>query len=413
MSPYYFHFTSIITFILYFQPDRASWERTGAGARDGPAMLDQVASIKRSMPDFPIIANGNVITYKDVVANRKLTGADGIMSAEGMLDNPALYLPRLGNKNNDDDDDDDAAGNDINVQVPVYSPLRENVVIYTSTGDTSTEKAKRKLQKKLREVEAIEKKVKELGMASINDDQRQKLEAKSKIQAEINLIENTNRSKPLASDALTDVATQHRITSVKLTDLMKAGENKLVLAREYLSLVQLYPTKIRSVTFHVRRMCKEVLEQYQLMEECIASTSVNEVESVLTKCERYIQHPNTFHYDREKAEREKEALAAKRREEGKRKAYEERMTRKAKREGLSDLGYYLRIGAEVPTVEIITELKSVSKEERLAVWKKDHSQHCIAFHFDDGGCKRDRACAFMHVEARGGEEFIAGDEVAG
>jgi len=34
--------------------------RTGAGARDGPAMLDQVAVIKREFPDFPIIANGNI-----------------------------------------------------------------------------------------------------------------------------------------------------------------------------------------------------------------------------------------------------------------------------------------------------------------------------------------------------------------
>lgn len=160
-------------------------------------------------------------------------------------------------------------------------------------------------------------------------------------------------------------------------------------------------------------MCKGILEQYQLMEECIASTTVDEVELVLSKCEQYIQHPDTFHYDREKAARDMEALAAKRREEGKRKAYEERMTRKAKREGLSDLGYYLRIGAEVPTVDIITRLKLLSKEDRVAVWKKDHSQHCMAFHFDDGGCKRDRACAFLHVEANDGNEFVADDEVAG
>ena len=47
------------------------------------------------MPNFPIISNGNVITYDDVVSNKMVTGADGIMSAEGILDNPALYLPRL------------------------------------------------------------------------------------------------------------------------------------------------------------------------------------------------------------------------------------------------------------------------------------------------------------------------------
>ena len=54
------------------------------------------------------------------------------------------------------------------------------------------------------------------------------------------------------------------------------------------------------------------------------------------------------------AARDMEALAAKRRAEGKRKAYEERMTRKSKREGLSDLGCYLHFCAEVPTADIIT-----------------------------------------------------------
>lgn len=371
-------------------------------------MLDQIALIKRSMPDFPIISNGNVITYEDVVANRRFTGADGIMSAEGMLDNPALYLPRLRSVVQDD-----AADRDIDVPVPIYSPLNNNIGMCASLGNKSTEKAKRKLQKKLREVEVIEKKVKELGVESINDDQRIKLQAKSKIQTELQDIENSNGVNPAYAGACSDETTQQQTMSVKLSDLTAAADNKLLLAREYLALVRMYPTKIRSVIFHVRRMCKELLERYQLMEECIACTTLGEVDSVLSKCEQYIHHPNTFHYDREKAARDMEAFAAKRREEGKRKAYEERMTRKAKREGLSDLGYYLRMGAEVPTVEIITRLKSVSKEDRLAVWKKDHSQHCMSFHFDDGGCKRDRACAFLHVDAKSGDEFIADDEVAG
>lgn len=55
------------------------------------------------------------------------------------------------------------------------------------------------------------------------------------------------------------------------------------------------------------------------MEECIASTTVDDDEKVLTKCEQYIQHPSTFHYNREKAARDMEALAAKHREEGKHK----------------------------------------------------------------------------------------------
>jgi tRNA-dihydrouridine synthase 1 len=43
----------------------------------------------------PIIANGNVIDWKDVVDNRAETGADGIMSAEGLLNDPTLFSQAL------------------------------------------------------------------------------------------------------------------------------------------------------------------------------------------------------------------------------------------------------------------------------------------------------------------------------
>ena len=35
--------------------------------------------------DIPVIANGNVITWSDVMDNLHMTRADGIMSAEGLL----------------------------------------------------------------------------------------------------------------------------------------------------------------------------------------------------------------------------------------------------------------------------------------------------------------------------------------
>lgn len=41
---------------------RASFERKGAGARDGAAMLDQILKVRQALgPDFPLIANGNVM----------------------------------------------------------------------------------------------------------------------------------------------------------------------------------------------------------------------------------------------------------------------------------------------------------------------------------------------------------------
>jgi len=388
------------------------------------------------MPDFPILSNGNVKTYDDVLCNMERTGADGIMSAEGILDNPALYLPRLGDAVDD---------GDRMVPIPVLSPLLrydddviDDVIDDDDDDDRrlrgrgppaardddgrggGSEKAARKLRKKLREVDAIEEKIRESGDGGINDDQRRKLAAKSRMLTELRELEDRSgrRRRPPPSAAIDrrrdDAATcPPRTESVRLSELYEAASDKLALAREYLSLVRSYPMKIRSVTFHVRRMCKDVLERYQLMEECVSCGTVDEVEAVIRKCDAYTKDPDTFRYDKLRAERDKEALEAKRREEGKRSAYAGRMTRKAKREGLADLEHYLRIGAEVPSVEIIERLRRAPREERLAAWKKDHSQHCMAYHLEEGGCKRDRACAFLHVPAKDARKFDEDDEVAG
>lgn len=58
--------------------------------RDGPAHLEQVNPIKKVLR-IPVLANGNVRSWEDVQANLESTGADGIMSAEGILDDPCLF----------------------------------------------------------------------------------------------------------------------------------------------------------------------------------------------------------------------------------------------------------------------------------------------------------------------------------
>lgn len=73
------------------------------------------------------------------------------------------------------------------------------------------------------------------------------------------------------------------------------------------------------------------------------------------------------------------------------------MKRKAKREGLT-ADHYLRIGAAPPTKAEIDGLKALPKEQAMALWKKDHAQHCYDFHFNQHGCLRDRTCAFLHSE---------------
>lgn len=246
--------------------------RTGAGARDGLAHLDQVQAIKAALPHVPVIANGNIRCFDDVIANLDSTGADGVMSAEGILDNPALFV--------------------------------ENVENAPSTLD---------------------------------------------------------------------------------------------LAAEYLELAEQYPVKLKSLVFHIRRMCCKQLEKYQLMEECLGATGLAELVQVVQQMRTY-EHQGGFKFDPHKQRRAQDALARKKSEEGKRNAYEDRMKRKAKREGL-DPCHYLNLGAVNPTEEELDHLRKLPKEKAFELWKKNHSQHCYSYHFDAGGCPRDRTCAFLHADA--------------
>ena len=58
--------------------------------RDGPAHLDQIALIKQRL-SIPVITNGNVRNAVELVQSLQITGADGAMTAEGALDDPAIF----------------------------------------------------------------------------------------------------------------------------------------------------------------------------------------------------------------------------------------------------------------------------------------------------------------------------------
>eukprot|EP00300_Choanocystis_sp_HF-7_P007826 c15537_g1_i1.p1 GENE.c15537_g1_i1~~c15537_g1_i1.p1 ORF type:complete len:297 (+),score=40.51 c15537_g1_i1:29-919(+) len=58
--------------------------------RVGPADLNAIKQIKAAVA-VPVIANGNVRSFRDVQRNWLETECDGIMSAEAVLANPALF----------------------------------------------------------------------------------------------------------------------------------------------------------------------------------------------------------------------------------------------------------------------------------------------------------------------------------
>ena len=58
--------------------------------RDGAAHLDQVRAIKQRL-SIPVLTNGNVRNAAELMETLASTGCDGVMSAEGALDDPAIF----------------------------------------------------------------------------------------------------------------------------------------------------------------------------------------------------------------------------------------------------------------------------------------------------------------------------------
>lgn len=268
------------------------------------------------------------MTYQDCLDNIMFTGADGIMSAEGLLDDPALFARKSNSS--------------------VHS-------VVGNAGDECDIENKNKNEVKKNKDEKMKNNDKKSSGKKSQDDKK---------------------------------FAECRSDDVEIPD-------KLHLALQYLDLADKYPVKMKSVIFHIRRICRQEFTDYQLMEDCVSSKSIDEVRKVVLEAVQYKEKKN-FVFDKDKEKKAKEIIEKRKREEGKRKEFEARMIRKAKRENKEDLRFYLSKGAENPSTEKLLELKKLPKEVGFEIWKSNYSQHCYNYHFEAIGCHRDRTCSFLH-----------------
>eukprot|EP00439_Symbiodinium_sp_Y106_P021404 s1809_g2.t1 len=252
----------------------ARYRGTPTHRRDGPAHLDQVRAIKKVVR-VPILSNGNIKSWEDVVANLELTQADGVMSAEGLLDDPCIFA---------------------------------------GSGEVDSKKALRKVEKKLRQVQKLLER--QASGASLNAEELQKVATRKQLRKE---------RKSLSSSGEVEEGVQLRVP----TD----GLEKARVYLDYVSRFQPAPP-LSTIIFHCRRMAKAELTEFQLLEDFKSSKSFQEMCELLSKAEAFKRSPGSFRASKEKEQRDRELRAQQAYEVECRRKYEQRMARKAARLGL-------------------------------------------------------------------------------
>jgi tRNA-dihydrouridine synthase 1 len=386
--------------------------------RDGAAHLDQVAAIRASMPPhFPILSNGNVRSGEDVVDNLRFTKCDGVMTAEGILDDPSIFATAaLGGEGAQ-------SGGGLEAAAAQAAFAKQQRVAEKAAAQEALESARASggIVEAKKEGKAAK------APAGLEVNQLNKIKSKPELLLQLDALPQ----EPGAAEGETAAADGRKSPAVlcvqrpckrpKFLPAVPAPPpaassssgaaavapsqlvDKLSLASEYLDCVDQYPASapLSTVIFHVRRIARSELNSYQLMQSMNRAESVKAVRDLINCCHVYQSGKAKFVFDPLLEEAEREAAERKKREEGKRKAFEARMVRKAKREGKEDLSFYLKTGLTPPSKSDIVEVQSMSEADRMAAWKQRFGQHCMAYHCLGAatGCQRDRSCAFLHADA--------------
>ena len=234
----------------------------------------------------------------------------------------------------------------------------------------------------------------------------------------------------------------------------------LDLADEYLALAATHRPTLRCVVFHLRRMTFHPLRRFEMretLENLSLGAAVTEKQrdsaikdAALASCAALIRRLRDYSAGRlafvpkavtaaptaeeaaamsvkasgrvaEAAARAKRAAAGARASSdagaaaaaattaaaavaacaAKRASFEQMQRKKAKRQGLPE-DHFLKQGRTPPTVSVVASVRAMGETARMAFWREHHGQHCIMHHMSPSGvCEVSRAwgCGFLHEAA--------------
>ena len=205
----------------------------------------------------------------------------------------------------------------------------------------------------------------------------------------------------------------------------------LDLADQYLALAAAHPPPagITCVTFHLRRLCRDLLTQYELLTPLLAATTLAGAARGVARCRELADGRATFvaggppfvaeppeekalhaalarHPGLTPAEGRRRRARRRRRRARGRASFEERMVKRARAEGLADDQTYVRAGLTPPSSADVAAARAMGAAEQRTWWAARFGRHCREAHID-GRCPWEldpRGCGYLHPGEPAGDD---------
>ena len=228
--------------------------------RDGPAHLDQIALIKKSVA-VPVITNGNVRCAAELVESLQITGADGAMTAEGALDDPAIFAKAIAHVH----------------------------------AERATLKAEVKRAKALKAAKRVEGR-------KLTQEEKAVVKGRKDAKSRLAQLPELRPPPPLSSAVPMPPPPANAAThpSAVATCAAPLPSGQFDLADQYIALVEKHPPPggtdalAAHAIFHLRRLCRTPLTEFNLLADLKTCKSLAECAAVIKRCRAYTEGAQAF-----------------------------------------------------------------------------------------------------------------------